>query len=463
MTSPTMQALRMRSSAWYGDRELLLDVPANWDVETFWPRTPEPLSDAEIAALLESPIGRPPVRDLARGKTRPVIVVDDLTRPTPADRALPHLLRHLEAAGISAAQVTVVIGGGTHRPATQEQALRKLGAAGRACRIAVHQQNDGVVRIGRTSFGTPVLVNSHVAASDLLIGIGGVYPQHSVGFGGGSKLLLGVLGRRSIMSLHYGHSSVAGTYDIDNDFRRDLDEMMRLVPFDSIVTLHVNANREVVRAVSGDHHRYYREAVAFSRSAYAAPLPGDADVVIANAYPMDVSLTFARSKGLAPLYRAKPEASRVLVAACSEGLGHHGLFPFLDGPRFEKQIHRLRRLSVVRPEKVPGKVGRRLVGLGRRMLRPRTSRPRVSAVEGTITARNIWLHTSQIGAAALPTAIPGMIVKHSWGEIVAEVEHEQGSNRPLRVAVYPCSPLHCLDLSGAETHDHLATASSRAK
>ena len=52
-----------------------------------------------------------------------------------------------------------------------------------------------------------MLVNRHVAAADYVIGIGGAYPQNSTGFGGGAKFALGVLGRRSIVNLHYGYTA----------------------------------------------------------------------------------------------------------------------------------------------------------------------------------------------------------------------------------------------------------------
>jgi nickel-dependent lactate racemase len=432
-------------------------------VQTFWPRTPPPLSDRELEAALESPVGQQPLRELARGKQRPVIIVDDLTRPTPAYRVLPIVLRHLNAAGILASQVTVVMGGGTHRAATPQQMLLKIGAAAQDCRLRVHDQRHGLVRVGRTSFGTPVIVNAEVAASDLLIAIGGVYPQHSVGFGGGSKLLLGVLGRRSIVGLHYGHGSVAGSYDTDNDFRRDLDEMAGLVGLRTIVTLHVDAGCDVVRIVSGDQRAYYRDAVEFSRAAYSAPLPKDADVVIANAYPMDVSLTFTRSKGLAPLAHAEPRASRVLIAACREGLGHHGLFPFLNGPRFEKPIHILRRMSVVRPSQVPAKIVRRAARVTRRLSSRGRNRDQDITRNLTSTGngagppeREILLYPPGVRPGLLPDTIPGMTVCESWRAVVATIKQQQGDNRPLRVAVYPSSPLHCLELGGADVHDHLA-------
>ena len=464
-----MSSVRLRTGAWYGDRVLELEVPKNWQVLTFWPRTPSPRSDAELAAAFEAPVGQPPIRELAKGKRRPVIIVDDLTRPTPAHRVMPIVLKHLSAAGIAADQVTVIMGGGTHRAASMDQMLLKVGPSVGGCRLRVHDSTAGVVRVGRTSFGSPIFVHREVAASDLLIGIGGIYPQHSVGFGGGSKLLLGVLGKRSIVSLHYGHGSVAGTYDIDNDFRRDLDEMARLVGLNTMITLHVDADRQVVRAVTGDHHAYYREGVAFSRSAYSAPPPGDADVVVVNAYPVDGSLTFTRSKGMAPLHMAQRGASRILISACSEGLGYHGLFPFMNGPRFEKQIHVLRRVSVIRPSSVPRKLARRALRTARAasrvLLRPKenlapTSAPQVIGV-GPRSKRQIWLYRPGREAVSLPTEIPGMVAIDSWASVLRTIEREQGDQR-LSVAVYPCAPLHCLDIAGAEIGDYLASSAVEA-
>ena len=287
------------TGAWYGDQPFGLEFPEGWEVTTYWPDTPPPLRDDQIARALERPVGQPPIRALAHGSTRPLVIVDDLTRPTPAGRLLPFVLRHLADAGISAESVRVLLATGTHGPPPSTAAVaRKLGPeAASACRLLVHDHGHDAVEVGRTSFGTPVLVNREVVTSDLVIGIGGVYPQHSTGFGGGSKLALGVLGKRSIVALHYGHPSMESSYEVHNDFRRDLDEVAALIGLRTSISVHVDADRQVVRVVSGDHRRYYEAAVAFSRNRYRAPLPGHADLVVSNAYPIDVSLTFMRSKG----------------------------------------------------------------------------------------------------------------------------------------------------------------------
>src|SRR5439155_21350192 len=128
-------------------------------------------------------------------------------------------------------------------------------------------------------------------------------------------------------------------------FRHAPDEVARLICRRTMVSLNVDSRRQPVRIVCGDHERYYADAVAFSRDVYRAPPPGDADVVMATAYPMDDSMTFSRSKGVIPLTYAAPSASRVLIAACPEGVGLHGIFPFTNGPRFERSLHLARVIA----------------------------------------------------------------------------------------------------------------------
>jgi Lactate racemase N-terminal domain len=421
-------------------------IPDEWKITTLWPRTPSALDDGQVAEALDQPVGQPPIRELARGKSRPLIIVDDLTRPTPASRVIPHVLRHLEAAGIAKRNVTILMGTGAHGPPGPGGMEKKVGPeASSSCRLLVHRHRGNLVPVGRTSFGTPVVVNQEVAASDFVVGIGGVYPQNSTGFGGGSKLALGVLGRRSIVRLHYGHQSVMGSYDIDNDFRRDLDEIARMIGLNTTIALHVDANRDAVRIVSGDHNLYYREAVAFSRQRYAAPLPTDADVVISNAYPMDLSLTMMHIKGVIPLLHAKPGASRLLVAACPEGVGYHDLFPFIGGPRLRRQRN-WARSAIARPRAVP----RRAAGkLWRRIERARRRRAEASTTSGFQAGPDtnpIWLYAPGEDTSRIPAKIPGMTLCETWENVVQAIIREQGARTALNVLIYPSAPLHVLDL-----------------
>jgi nickel-dependent lactate racemase len=427
--------LRLRTGAWYGEQMLRLPVPRSWQVNTFTPNGGVPLTDAEIAERLESPVGQPPILELCRGKARPLLIVDDLNRPTPAARVVPAVLRQLQDAGIAARDVGIIMAPGTHGAPPADALVKKVGAAAAgACRLFVHDCNRDVVKVGRTSFGTPVYVNKHVAASDFLVGIGGLYPNYTAGFGGGSKLALGVLGFRSIATLHYGHRSMGwGTSDGQNHFRRDLDEIAHQIGLGTIVSLLLNGDREVVGVHCGDPRACHAVALRSAQEAFRVPPPDEqTDVVLANAYPNDLSLTFARMKGMAPLERAPLGASRIAIASCSEGLGFHGLFPFLNAPRYHRQrMLALRaRVLLARPRLLLQKVYRLLS-------RRHGRRP---------AARNpIWLYRpAAANGPSLPAEIPGIRVTSSWDEIIEAVRREQSGRDALRATVYTCAPLQWL-------------------
>ncbi len=437
---------QLRTGAWYGDQPLTLHFPAEWDVTILWPRTPPPLTDAQIIEVLERPIGQPPIRQLCQRKSRPLVIVDDLNRPTPAARVMPFLLKHFQHAGISARDVRILIATGTHGAPQTDAILKKIGPA--PCQLLVHDANRNIVRIGRTSFGTPVTVNKEVTASDFMVGIGGIYPNHTAGFGGGSKLALGVLGVRSIIHLHYGHKSVGwGSCEVENGFRKDLDEIARMIRLNTMISLHVNGDREVVRMISGDHLLYYKDEVAFARQAFTAPMPEHADVVVSNAYPTDLSLTFVHMKGTTPLRHCGSGVSRIAVAPCSEGVGHHGLFPFVNIPRFHRERYIARRISVMSPQEIARKIAVRF----NRELRAKFFENRMlpmAEMQTPLMARNpIWLYRPENHSEMFPSQIAGIRITDSWSEILQAVRREQGDKERLKVLLYPCAPLQCFDAS----------------
>ena len=74
----------MPSRAWYGDIDLTLDFPATWDVHTLAMKDAPALDSSRIEAAFANPIGTPPIHELAKGRKSATIVVDDVSRPTPA-------------------------------------------------------------------------------------------------------------------------------------------------------------------------------------------------------------------------------------------------------------------------------------------------------------------------------------------------------------------------------------------
>jgi len=267
-----------------------LPLPSEWSLLVHWPRTPPPLTDAQIIESLERPIGQPTIREICRGKTRRLVIIDDLNRPTPSYQLLPTLLRQFQEAGIPSRSVRILVATGTHGAPGKDSVAKKVGsAAASECEIIVHNSDRQLVDLGSTSLGTPIYVNKEVVSSDYVIGIGGVYPNQTAGFGGGSKLALGVLGFRSIMHLHYRNSGAGwGCFDTGHALRRDLDQIARMINLRTVISVHINAMREVIRLTCGDPLLTHPGEVDFARKTFAVPPPGDADIVICNAYPSDL-------------------------------------------------------------------------------------------------------------------------------------------------------------------------------
>jgi len=441
---------QLRTGAWYGDSPLHLSLPAGWIVKIHWPNTPPPLTDSAIVRCLEQPVGQPRLRDLCKGKSRPFVLVDDVNRPTPADRILPFLLKEFEAAGIPSSQITILVARGSHgEPSPQSLRLKVGQQVASECRVSLHDPYRNTRKIGKTSFGTPVYVNKEILNADFIMGISGVYPNNTAGFGGGAKLVLGILDVRVISQLHHKHESVGwGRTDSENNFRKDLDEIAKIIGMQSLVTAHVNADRELVRLRSGDFRQYYQEEVAFAQEAFRAPKPDGADVVISNSFPNDLSLTFIHMKGIYPLRYAPPGASRIVLGACSEGEGFHGVFPIVRMPLFHIQRDRLRRIPMMTPLEIAGKIATKvrsklhLHAPSRGSAQttppggyPQTPRPRENP---------IWLYRTGGRSDRLPFEVRGMRTRYDWNEILKIVRREQAGREQLKVVVYPCAPLQVL-------------------
>ncbi len=421
------EARSLRTGRWHGEEAFELAWPADWSISVRWPATPRPLTEDEIGDALDRPIGLPTIGDLGRGRRRPVIIVDDCSRPTPAAGVIDALLARLEAAGLRAGDVTIVMATGTH-PAPGPDALhRKIGStAAASCRVVVHDDLRDCVSVGKTSFGTPVVIDRVVADADLLIGVGGVYPNNTAGFGGGSKLALGILGRQSITHLHEKHAPAGwGSDGGPLAFRRDLDEIAAAIGLAAQVFVHVDEEARAVRVRFGDGRACYPDEVGWAAETYRVAGPGDADVVVANAYPNDGTLVSAWQKSLVPLRLARHDASRVLLASCPAGPGGHGLFPLVDRRSVVERARR--KASVMSPVQFASAAMR---SIGRR----RSGRSVPFA----------WpIHLFRPGSGPKPDlpAIPGLRDVASWEAAIATIRAQHPGTDALRVVVYPCAPL----------------------
>ena len=336
----------VRSRAWYGDDELTLNFPTGWEVEVLGPNDAPALSDVQIERAFAEPIGTSRISELARGKKSAAIVVDDLSRPTPAATVIPVLLRELAAAGVPKSEIRFVVGGGSHRPLTDEEIAKKIGADVAAEYEATsHDFMDGDLRaLGSLDNGMPIYLNHVVADADFKICLGGIYPHGAVGFGGGAKLVVpGVAGFATMFYFHTfspsrGHA-VIERKGSEPDHRDFSEAVARVLGLDVIVNTVLNRRREICGLFVGDFVQAHRKGAHFALDTYSTEIPEasrkETDLVVLNCYPLD-SDPIQTGKALwAARYFEK--AHQMALNPATDGICYHGLFDQIDYARFVQQ------------------------------------------------------------------------------------------------------------------------------
>ena len=321
--------------AWYGDGQATFAVPDSWELAIAKMPDVEDIGDAGIEKAFGNPIGSARLRDLASRRSKVAIAIDDIARPTKADRLVPIILKDLEDAGIQGENVKIVMALGAHRAMHRLDLIKKLGE-NIYHTVDVHQHNpfENLVNLGVSSRGTPIHINRLFWESDLKIGVGCIIPHAYAGYSGGAKIVLpGLSGIDTLEKNHLpvvtGTTCGVGLVD-GHEGREDIEEIGRKVGLDVIVNVVVNYRRDIAGCFVGDPVDAHRAGVQFAKSAYRTPVPEEpVDVVILNAFPKDTDLIQCED-AFNILLSSKREIIKksgtiILIGACIEGAGWHFL------------------------------------------------------------------------------------------------------------------------------------------
>ena len=278
---------------WAGNIDERLDFPADWNVHVMHMKGygAPVLTDQQIADAIRKPIGTPPLRELAAGKTTVVITFDDLTRATPTFRIAPLVVSELKAAGIKDENILFLGSFATHRPMTKEEIGKKIGKE-LSTKYAWLNHNCfyGCKEIGTTSFKTNVQVNQTFLAADLKITLSGIKVHYDAGYGGGAKAVLP--GLAHIETVEHNHNvllrqtKTAGPVRVfKNEMRLDLIEAARMAKVDFSVQTMYDHKLRPTHVFAGDIVDAHHAAVRVAAKTYCTPTLKDADIAISNAYP----------------------------------------------------------------------------------------------------------------------------------------------------------------------------------
>ena len=316
----------------YGKEEIRLPIEDKNIIKILNSEKQEVLLNPEnkLRELLKNPIGCPSLRKLIFQKkaSKILIIVNDITRPTPYEIILPPLLDELHQIGIKKENILFMVATGIHRSNSQEEIKEIFGEnIFSAYKFINHDCDDPNLKdLGKLKSGNKLLVNPIISDIDFIITTGVIVPHYFAGFSGGRKSILpGICGRKTIEANHaqmVHHDARAGNFK-SNPVHQEMQEAAEKVGVDFNINVVTDENHQIVEIVAGELLASWQQGVEICKQIYICPIEKRVDVVIASAggYPKDINV-YQAQKALNNAYQAiKPGGTIILLAECSEGYG----------------------------------------------------------------------------------------------------------------------------------------------
>lgn len=287
----------------------------------------EGLSDREVYEKIKDASDRLPLKKIAQQKKRILIVTDDITRVTPLPRLLSPLLQIFGEAGIDQKRILILIALGTHRKMTREEIEVKFGSfIATNYRIENHDWDnpDKLYSFGFSNKNYEIVINRFVQEADLIISIGSIIPHATTGFSGGGKTIVpGICGEKTIETTHwkaldFSMRDILGIYE--NPIRILIDQICKKIGLDMIINTILINDDKIYDLVVGDHINVFQQGVHLCREVYEVKIPEKADIVIAEAYPMDIDLRQSIKAVCSADLVCNDGGIVILPAECPEGI-----------------------------------------------------------------------------------------------------------------------------------------------
>jgi nickel-dependent lactate racemase len=316
----------------YGKEEVQLPLSDKNILQVLNLKEQEVLSNPEekLKYLLKNPIGSPSLKELIFQKKaqKILIIVNDITRPTPYKIILPPLLNELDEIGVNKEDIKFIIATGIHRDNSKEELSNIFGEDIISTYKFINHNADSpdLYYQGKLKSGNELWVNPIVSESDFIITTGVIVPHYFAGFSGGRKSILpGICGRKTIEDNHakMTHPNACAGNLRGNPVHEEMQEAAEKVGVDFNINVVINENHKIVEIVAGGLFESWQRGVEVCKKIFLCPIKQKAEVVIVSAggYPKDINV-YQAQKALDNAYQAvKPGGTIILLAECTEGYG----------------------------------------------------------------------------------------------------------------------------------------------
>ena len=325
----------MKVELLYGRDGLTCDVPDDARVHLIekpaFPSIADPLQ--QITSAFEGPMGCPPLRELAKGRSSACILICDITRPVPNGLFLRPMIEQMMASGIAKEKISVLVATGLHRPNEGDELVELVGDPWVLENVRVENHfamnDDDHVDLGTTvGRGVPVKLDKRFVEADLRIATGLVEPHFMAGYSGGRKVVApGVAHHETIRTFHsarFMENPAARECNLAaNPLHEEQLEIIRMLGEVYALNTVIDDKRRLVFTSFGEIIESHLAAVAFVKDFTEIPVGRRFKTVVTSAagYPLDQTY-YQTVKGMVtPLDILEPGGTLIVASQCAEGIG----------------------------------------------------------------------------------------------------------------------------------------------
>lgn len=323
----------MRVKLAYGKEGLWVELPED-NVTVLSPRYVPGLPDEReaLSAVLRSPTGTRPLRELVTPDDTVAVVFSDITRPQPRKPMLLVLLE--EISRVPREQIVLINAVGTHRANTRDELNEMLGHdIVEGYRIVQHNPLDqaSTIYLGENSFGHSTHINAEYMSASVKILTGFIEPHFFAGFSGGPKAVFpGIAGQRCVLENHgaemIGHPRATWGVTEGNPIWEEMCEAALMTSPTFLLNVSLNRDERITGVFGGDLLGAHAEGTRFVGENALVPVAAPFDIVITSnsGYPLDLNLYQAVKGMSAAAQVVKPGGSIIIAAECWDGIPDHG-------------------------------------------------------------------------------------------------------------------------------------------
>ncbi|MGH6917709.1 MAG: nickel-dependent lactate racemase, partial [Geminicoccaceae bacterium] len=291
----------MRVELSYGRGQLPVDLADDLEVTLVRKPAMPLLADpqAAIRQALATPVGAPPLVELARRRKSACILICDITRPVPNGLFLPIVIRQLLDAGMAPDAITVLVATGLHRPNEGPELEELVGSSWvmETVRVENHFARDDAahVDLGATpTRNTPVRLDRRFVEADLRIATGLVEPHFMAGYSGGRKVIApGVAHKDTITTFHsarfMAHPKAENCILEGNPLHEEQLAIVEMLGGALALNTVIDEERRLSFVNFGEIGRSHMAAVRYVADYVRVPVAGRFQTVLTSAagYPLD--------------------------------------------------------------------------------------------------------------------------------------------------------------------------------